>query len=90
MIVNVFGPRTACEVEVDAIKALCRLEGFTFRTPQWTEDHERMVRKFYKGGRVAVVIGRYPPDVPDDPDRIVLYGFWALVEYVQKNGLIRC
>ncbi len=90
MIVNVFCPRNICEDEVQAIKALCTMEGHTFRVPQWNEDHVSMIRRFYKGGRPAIVIGRYPPDVPEDPDRIVLFGFWALVEHIQKNGLIRC
>lgn len=90
VIVNVFCPRGAYGAEVAAIQALCALEGFTFCVPQWNEDYVCMVRKFYEGGRPAVVIGRYPPDVPDDPDRVVLFGFWALIEHVQKSGLIRC
>ncbi len=90
MIVNVFCPRNIGEDEVSAIKALCKLEGHTFAPPLWQEDHATMIKRFYKGGRPAIVIGRYPPDVPNDPDRIVLFGFWALVEHIQKNGLIRC
>ena len=90
MNVYAYCPRGTYEDEMAAIKALCKLEGFTFSLPVWTEDYRSMIRRYYKGNCPAIVIGRYPPDVPEDPSRVVLYGYWAFVEYIQKNGLVRC
>ena len=70
------------EQELDLIERLCKYEGYTFS--KITSEHIDF-KTYYKGCNPAIIIYKY---LDKDPE--VLYGFWQFVEWLLKNGMIRC
>jgi hypothetical protein len=79
------------ENEVSLIEKLLEFEGqHYYKWSSKNPDEFKYIKKYYKGGRPAIVFRRDFIDVPtNSPDQIV-YGFWGLVEYLRNKGLIRC
>lgn len=76
-----FVPGTYNE-EADLIHKLCAFENIS----SYELPREHLAR-YYRGGKPVVVLGHQRIDYPED--RTVLVGFYALVEHLQKHGLVR-
>lgn len=70
------------EQELDLIERVCKYEGYIFS--KITPEHIDF-KKYYKGGHPAIII-----DIMVEDESVVLYGFWQFVEWLLKNGMIRC
>ena len=68
--------------ELDLIERLCKYEGHTFSIiyPEHVD-----FKTYYKGGPPAILV-----DIMVEDEPVVLYGFWQRVEWLLKNGIIRC
>ena len=89
MMVYVAGPVDRYADEFAAIKVACAVEGYSCH--DMSRDYPKLARKYYRGGRLAVVIGNEFPDIEVAyPRRVVVYGFWKFVEHVLQHNLLRC
>lgn len=69
--------------ETELIRKVCAFEGIQVHDMPF-----KFMRRYYKGGRPAVVVGNEFIDVPSDR-RVVVYGFYAFVTHLLEHGLIR-
>lgn len=74
--------------ELKLIESLLNFENIWFYTLQSDSPTElKTIKKYYKGCRPAILICKDFIDIDKNPK--VLYGFWQLTDYINKNGLIQ-
>lgn len=78
--------------EIDLIKGVCDLEGLQIFDYSKRTDlvKKHLVKEYYKGGNPAIVISKDFIDVETNFPPTVVYGFWMFIDYLLKNGCIRC
>jgi hypothetical protein len=82
MKVSVTYATTNYAQELDLIERLCKYEGYRFSVifPEHID-----FKTYYKGGHPAILV-----DILVENQPVVLYGFWQFVEFLLKNGMLRC
>lgn len=77
--------------EMSLIEDLLAFEGiYYFKLDIKDERFKPYVLQYYKGGRPVIIITNEFIDVPTSRPREVLVGFWGLVGWFNKTGMIRC
>jgi phosphoribosylanthranilate isomerase len=72
--------------EIQLIKSLCKFEGIQLHE----NDDIEYIKKYYKGGRPAIVIKTDFIDVESSSLPTVVFGFWQFVDYLRSSGCIQC
>lgn len=78
--------KTQYAYEIALIKKLCQFECIQLHEC----DDMKYVKKYYKGGRPAIVIGKDFIDVETQYPPTIVFGFWEFVDHLQRTGCIRC
>ena len=72
--------------EIALIKAVCDFEGIQLHRC----NDMKYVKKYFKGGRPAIVISKDFLDVETNFPPTVKFGFWDFVSHLQTTGCARC
>lgn len=88
MIVYVACAAGVHEEEVDLIRRVARFEGMQFSIV--LDEHPELVRRYYKGGRPAVIVTNEFLDIEVTKGRYYAKGFYGFVSLLQNEGLCRC
>jgi hypothetical protein len=74
-------PFAASRPEIELISSLLKFEGYS-PTPLYPESEE--FKCHYKGGHPAIL---FYEELDKDPT--VIYGFWELVNWFLRHGMVR-